>query len=138
MVRLAQMECFHPAGEMDDAHLLSPWSAHLIKEAELQAEAANVKLLSNRRLIVVNPQKHHHPPRTTARFRSGALELIGSLHEKFGWCENGSIMRPPTAAADPRLHELQEPICLLANIKRSPASTLAPPLFRTGLRPPLK
>lgn len=93
MVRLAQMECFHPAGEMDDAHLLSLWSAPLIKEAELQAEAANVKLLSNRRFRVVNPQKQHHPPKTTTRFCSGALELISSLHGKFGWRENGSIMR---------------------------------------------
>lgn len=25
MVHLAQMECFHPAGRMDDAHLLSVW-----------------------------------------------------------------------------------------------------------------
>lgn len=53
------------------------------KEAELQAEAVNVKLLSNRRLILVDPQKHHHPPETTARFRGGTLELIQSLHGKF-------------------------------------------------------
>lgn len=53
------------------------------KEAELQAEAANVKLLSNRRLILVDPQKHHHPPETTARFRGGTLKLIQSLHGKF-------------------------------------------------------
>lgn len=84
MVHLAQMECFHPAGKMDDAHLLSVWLAHLVKkEAELQAEAVNVKLLSNRRLVLVDPQKYHHPPETTPRFRSGTLELIQSLHGKF-------------------------------------------------------
>lgn len=32
MVHLAQMECFHPAGKMDDAHLLSVWLAHLVKK----------------------------------------------------------------------------------------------------------
>lgn len=116
MVCSAQMECFHPVGEMDDAHLLSVWSAHLIKEAELQAEAANVKLLSSRRLVLVNPQKHHRPPETTARFCSGTLELIWSLHGKFGWRGNGSIMRPPTAAAEPRLQELQEPVCLFTTL----------------------
>lgn len=67
MVHLAQMECFHPAGKMDDAHLLSVWLARLVKkkrkkEAELQAEAANVKLLSNRRLILVDPQKKTPSP----------------------------------------------------------------------------
>lgn len=91
MVRLAQMECFHPAGEMDDAHLLS----RLIKEDELRAGAANGKLLSNRRRLLVNPQKPPQPPETTETDAASA----------------GSAAPPPAAAADPRLRDLGNTFC---------------------------
>lgn len=51
----------------------------------------------------------------------------------FGWRGNGSITPPPTAAADPRLQQRQEPICLCTNVNPSVAATLAPLLFHTGL-----
>lgn len=127
MVRLAQMECFHPAGEMDDALLLSVWSANLINEAELQAEAANVKLLSNRRFILANPQKHHHPPEKT---------------DWFGLCMGNLVGVKMVQSCDHPLqqltHAFRNYICLFTNVKPSVASTLAPPLFRTGFRKPRK